>query len=76
MTMTAQRQANLHAAIAQIIGQPVEITIRGARSFTFSVEHVDHELAAKLVEFFGPMMVLESVETDDDCGTFVYMAAA
>ena len=72
-----ERKANLEAALTQIVGAPVEITIRGERDFTFSTEHVDQDFEFHLVAFFGKAMEIASeTQIDDECGTFVYMRAA
>jgi hypothetical protein len=70
------RKSNLEASLAEVVGVPVDVTIRGERNFTFSTDRVDQDLEFRLVKFFGPLMVLESVSIDAECGTFVYMRAA
>ena len=75
MTIAA-RKANLEASLSKVVGTDVEITIRGDREFTFSVDHIDQDLEFHLVRFFGKAMTVESVSMDDECGTFVYMTAA
>lgn len=71
------RKANLDAALTQIVGAPVEITVRGETDFTFSVDAPVADLEAKLVAFFGALMsVSGETQIDDECGTFVYMRAA
>ena len=74
--MTNQRMTDLQDKLAAVIGAPVEITIRGERKFTFSLPHVDQDLEFHLVQFFGPLMTVDSAEIDNECGTFVYMTAA
>ena len=70
------RKENLEAALAQVVGAPVEITVRGERDFTFSTDRIDQDFEFHLVKFFGAAMTLQSVDIDDECGTFVYMRAA
>lgn len=70
------RKARLEDQLSEIVGMPVEITIRGERKFTFSVDHINQDLEFHLVQFFGKAMSVESVELDEECGTFVYMTAA
>ena len=73
---TAARKARLEAQVSEVVGAPVEITIRGERKFTFSVDHINQDLEFYLVQFFGKAMSVDSVAIDDECGTFVYMTAA
>jgi len=70
------RKSNLEAALKQVVGAPVEITVRGERDFTFSTDRIDQDFEFHLVKFFGAAMTLQSVDIDDECGTFVYMRAA
>ena len=75
MTIT-ERKTRLESKIAEIVGTPVNITVRGDREFTFSVDHVNQDLEFHLVRFFGKSMTVDGVSLDDECGTFVYMTAA
>ena len=73
---SAARKTRLEDQISEVVGAPVEITIRGEREFTFSLPHADQDLEFHLVQFFGPLMTVDSAEIDNECGTFVYMTAA
>jgi hypothetical protein len=70
------RKSGLELALSEVIGEAVEITIRGPRAFTFSTERVVAELPVKLIEYFGARMHFESVEHDAEIGSFVYMGAS
>jgi hypothetical protein len=76
MTIAARKEA-LEAIISDVVGAKVEMTIRGKRGFTFSTEEVNRDLEARLKDYFGAAMVItDPTEIDEECGTFVYMAAA
>ena len=75
MTVT-ERKTRLESRISEVVGASTEVTIRGDRQFTFSVDHINQDLEFHLVRFFGKSMTVDSVSLDDECGTFVYMTAA
>lgn len=58
--------------LSAIAGKPVEITVRGDRSFTISTEHEDHVAGARLADFFSGQAAV-SVVHDAECGTFIYL---
>lgn len=58
-------------AINQVAGREIEITIRGDRSFTFSFDEIDEVATRKICDFFKGSAKI-SVETDEECGTFIY----
>jgi phosphatidylserine decarboxylase len=70
MTTTERKQA-LENQLSQIAGLPVEVTIRGLRAFTFSFESVNASAVAAIENFFAGNLKM-TVETDDECGTFIY----
>ncbi|AOJ86701.1 hypothetical protein WS87_08465 [Burkholderia sp. MSMB0856] len=72
-TSTAATQLTaLEAQLNAIAGRPLELTIRGARAFTFSFDEYDPAAGARVARFFSPMAVA-TVEADAECGTFVYV---
>ena len=71
----AARKASLEATMSKIVGKPVDLTIRGAKSFTFSTEVVDPALGDVIAAYFGKLAVV-TVEHDDECGSFAYVEAA
>lgn len=58
-------------SINTVAGRNVEITVRGARSFTFSFDCIDREATEKIVKFFAGHAKIEVAE-DEECGTFIY----
>lgn len=60
--------------MSKVAGHPVELTIRGDRSFTWSFEQADESAAKRIVEFFGENARC-TYEIDAECGTFVYVEA-
>jgi len=68
---TIERKANLENQLSALAGVPVEITIRGERQFTFSFETVDANATAAIVKFFDNQARM-TIETDEECGTFIY----
>lgn len=71
----AERKARLEATMTEIVGQPVDLTIRGAKSFTFSTETVDRNLGEVIAAYFGKLATV-TTEHDDECGSFAYVEAA
>ncbi len=67
----SERIAKLESQLSAIAGVPVEITIRGLREFTFSFESVNQSATDAIVNFFGSQALVK-VETDNECGTFIY----
>jgi hypothetical protein len=65
---------NLEAQMTKLIGQPVELTIRGEQSFTFSTETVCRNLGDKIAAYFGKLATV-TVDHDDECGSFAYVEA-
>ena len=68
----ADRKANLESIISEVVGEPVELTVRGLGSFTFSTETVVADLGDKVAEYFGRLATV-SVDHDDECGSFVFV---
>lgn len=71
----ATRKARLEATMTKIVGQPVDLTIRGEKSFTFSTEAVDPNLGDVIAAYFGKLATV-TVDHDDECGSFAYVKAA
>lgn len=71
----ADRKARLEAQMTKMIGQPVTITVRGEKSFTFSTDEAAADLGEKVSAFFGKLATV-SVDHDDECGSFAYVEAA
>jgi len=63
---------NAPTTIEKIAGRPLELTIRGEKSFTLSFDGVDQSATSRLVEFFQNKC---QVEVDAECGTFIYIEA-
>lgn len=76
--MTASNpKANLENTLSVIAGEPVEITIRGDRNFTWYMESTRQEAVDKLVKFAkGDPRVSVEVMTDPEVGTCVYLDVA
>ena len=68
---TSERIANLESQLSLIAGLPVEVTVRGLRDFTFSFETVNQSAADAILRFFDGQITAK-VETDEECGTFIY----
>ncbi|MDR3100784.1 MAG: hypothetical protein LBV73_27440 [Paraburkholderia sp.] len=69
----AAEQTRLEAVLSRLAGHPVEITIRAERAFTISFEAIDRPAGERIASFVGGRST--SVETDGECGTFVYIEA-
>lgn len=67
-----QRKYRVEAQMTKVVGQPVKLTVRGARSFTFSTESVSGDLGDKVAEFFGALAKVIVVH-DEDCGSFAFV---
>lgn len=74
MTNT-ERKTNLEKVISGIAGQPVALTIRGLKSFTFSTDEVTADLGEKISGYFGKMATV-TVDHDEECGSFAYVEVA
>lgn len=67
--MTKQELEN---NMAKVAGVPVEITIRGKKTFTFSFEGKNETAAKKIQEYFAP--VTSEYNYDEECDlTCLYM---
>jgi hypothetical protein len=67
------RKEALEAQISQLAGMRVELTVRGARSFTFSTFEITERLGDVLTKFFGKLATVR-VEHDEECeGSFAYV---
>lgn len=75
MTNATERKARLEATMTEIVGQPVDLTVRGEKSFTFSTEAVDRNLGEVIAAYFGKLATV-TVDHDDECGSFAYVEAA
>lgn len=73
MTHTAAHKS-LEQQISKLAGVPVEMTIRGERSFTFSTEERNEQAADRIAAFFKGQAKAEIVH-DDEVGSFVYVEA-
>ncbi|MDN7790472.1 hypothetical protein QZM66_23180 [Burkholderia contaminans] len=72
-TSTAATQlASLEAQLNVIAGRPLELTIRGARAFTFSFDEYDPAAGARVARFFTPVAIA-TVDADVECGTHIYV---
>lgn len=59
--------------MTKVAGVPVEITIRGEKSFTFSFEGKNEVAAKKIQEYFNPVASLD-YDYDAECDlTCLYM---
>lgn len=72
MNEALEMKKNLEAKISQVAGEPVELTIRGDRAFTFSMEARNDAAAQRIAEFFAGQAKVE-IEHDDEVGSFVYV---
>ena len=70
--MKSSKIIEKEAQISKIAGATVELTIRGERSFTFSLDEVNEKAAAKIAKFFEGQAAV-SVTHDEECGSFVYV---
>ena len=67
------RKEALETQISELAGVAVELTVRGARSFTFSTNEITERLGDVLTKFFGKLATV-SVEHDEECeGSFAYV---
>lgn len=67
-----EMKAELEQKLTAVAGRPVEIAIRGDRSFTLSFEAIDQAATDRIAAFFAPADV--EVETDAELDmTFVYL---
>lgn len=70
----ARTKQQLEQVLTSIAGLPVEITIRGLRSFTMSFEAVDDAATARLTQYFAGQ-AQTSVMVDAETGTYIYLEA-
>lgn len=66
------RFAKIETEVSAVVGAPVELTIRGEQSFTFSTETMNAELGDKVATFFGPYASV-TCDHDAECGSFAYV---
>jgi hypothetical protein len=70
---TQSRKEALESQISQLVGLKVELTVRGARSFTFSTYEITDRLHDALTKFFGKLATVRT-EHDEECeGSFAYV---
>ena len=69
---TAPATTRLEDQMTQIVGTPVELTVRGLKSFTFSTEEVTCDLGEKVAAYFGKLAQV-TVEHDEECGSCAYV---
>lgn len=66
------KKQELEYNMTQVAGVPVEITIRGEKSFTFSFEGKNEVAAKKIQEYFYPVVL--DYDYDEECDlTCLYM---
>jgi hypothetical protein len=66
------RKQHLEARMSALVGKPVDLTVRGARSFTFSTETVTADLGERIANFLGDLATVR-IEHDEECGSFAYV---
>jgi hypothetical protein len=67
------RKKALESQISNLVGMRVDLTVRGARSFTFSTYEITERLSEALTKFFGKLATVR-VEHDEECeGSFAYV---
>ena len=69
------RLDTIHQILASIAGQPVDVTFRDRRAFTFSVERRDEAAADRLAAFARSARPDATVTFahDDEAGSHVYV---
>lgn len=66
------KKQELEINMAKVAGLPVEITVRGKRSFTFSFEGKNEIAAKKIQQYFAPVAL--EYDYDEECDlTCLYM---
>lgn len=66
------KKQELEINMTKVAGLPIEITVRGKRSFTFSFEGKNEVAAKKIQKYFAP--VLLEYDYDEECDlTCLYM---
>ena len=73
MTIT-ERKTRLASIMSEMTGHPVDLTIRGKKSFTFSTEEVQFSLGDVVSKYFGNLASVTVVH-DVECGSFAYVEA-
>ena len=68
------RKEKIESNLSKIIGQKVEVTVRGARKFTISTEEVFAGLETACMAFFGNHIHDAQAEHDDETGSFFYFS--
>ena len=74
MTIT-ERTRKMESLLSEIIGNEVEITFRGEKSFTVSTMEVTKDLGEKVAAYFGKLATVKT-EHDEECGSFSYIEVA
>jgi hypothetical protein len=69
-----ERQTGLEEIASGIAGTRVQLTVRGPRSFTFSMDSRNEVAATKLIQFFKGQKC--TIDYDEECGTCVYLEVA
>lgn len=69
---TESRIARLEAQMTALVGAPVELTIRGDKSFTFSTEDIVANLGDVIAAYFGKLATV-TVDHDDEIGSFAFV---
>lgn len=72
---TTERKTRLEAQMTALVGTPVELTIRGERSFTFSTEAVVANLGNVVAAYFGKLATV-TADHDDEIGSFAFVEVA
>ena len=72
ISTAAAELTRLESSLHAIAGRPLELTIRGARAFTFSFDEYDPAVGARVARFFAPMAVA-TVDADVECGMHIYV---
>lgn len=61
------------AKLSAALGVNVEVTVRGARAFTFSTDTVTVDLGDKVSAFLCGLGSVH-VDHDEECGSFAYVS--
>ena len=69
---TIMTKQELENNMTKVAGIPVEITVRGKRSFTFSFEGKNETAAKKIQQYFAPVSLEYDYEEECDL-TCLYM---
>jgi hypothetical protein len=71
----SDRKARLEARMTALVGANVELTVRGARAFTFSTEAVTPTLGDVIAAFFGNLATV-TTDHDEEIGSFAFVEVA